>query len=229
VRPALVAVLLLLLSGAAAAAEPKLPELRLRYAAHWNGITLGDITVTLKPGEQPDCYRYESQADPVGMVRMFYGKPRELSEFCVAGGKVVPRRFTFERGKGGFTLDFDLPAGKVRDGAGREREIPPNAQDRFGLQQAVRLWAVQNERKGAGTSVEFALVDDERVRQYRFAITGRERIALPAGTFDTLRIERVDNPNRISRYWIAPELDWMPVKVESGKNGQIQLRMELRP
>ena len=225
---ALTALLLLALAGASVAAEPKLPDLRLKYAAHWNGITLGDITVTLKPGEQPDCYRYESTSDPVGMVRMFYGKPRELSEFCVAGGKVVPKRFTYERGRDGFSLEFDLAKGKVRDGNGKEREIPANAQDRFGLQQAVRLWVVANERKGEGASAEFALVDDERVRVYRFAITGRERVALPAGDFDTVKVERVDNPNRISRYWIAPEVDWMPVKVESGKNGQIQLRMELR-
>lgn len=225
---AILASLLLALAGAAPAAEPKLPDLRLRYAAHWNGIALGEIAVTLRPADQPDCYRYESQADPVGVVRMFYGKPREVSEFCVAGGKVVPRRFTYERGRDSFTLEFDAARGMVRDGQGREREIPPNAQDRFGLQQAVRLWAVQNERKGNAASVEFALVDDDNVRPYRFAITGRERVALPAGEFETVKVERVDNPNRISRYWIAPEVDWMPVKVESGKNGQIQLRMELR-
>ena len=227
-RAAMALPLLLALAGAATAAEPKLPDLNLRYAAQWNGITLGEILVTLKPGEQPDCYRYESQTDPIGMVRMFYGKPRELSEFCVAGGKVVPKRFTYERGKDSFTLEFDAATGKVRDGRGREREIPANAQDRFGLQQAVRLWTIQNEKKGDGASVEFALVDDERVRPYRFAITGRERVTLPVGTYDAVKVERVDNPNRISRYWVAPEVEWMPVKVESGKNGQIQLRMELR-
>lgn len=220
--------LALWLTGPALAAEPQLPELNLIYTATWNGIKLGDIVVTLKPAGGGNCYRYESQSNPVGMVRMFYGKPRETSEFCVAGGKVVPRRFAYERGRESFTLDFDMAAGTVKDGHGREREIPPNAQDRFGLQQAVRLWVLANERKGNAASVEFALVDDERVRAYRFAITGRERIELPAGAFETLKVERVDNPNRISRYWIAPDVGWMPVKVESGKNGEIQLRMELR-
>lgn len=218
-----------LLAGAAPAAEPKLPEFHLAYAAAWNGIRLGEITVTLKPGAGEDCYRYESTSDPVGVVKMFYGKPREVSEFCVAGGKVVPKRFVYERGKDGFTLEFDAAAGKVRDGQGRARDIPPNAQDRFALQQAVRLWVLENEgRPNPAASAEFALVDDERIRVYRFAITGRERIELPAGAFDTVKVERVDNPNRISRYWIAPEVGWMPVKVESGKNGQVQLRMELR-
>lgn len=219
----------LLLSGAAAAAEPKLPELNLAYAATWSGIKLGDIAVTLRPEGEGDCYRYRSTSNPVGMVRMFYGKPSETSEFCVRNGKVVPKRFAFERGKQGFTLEFDAAAGKVRDSHGRERDVPANAQDRFGLQQAVRLWVIENDGKpNPVASVEFALVDDERIRVYRFAVTGRERIELPAGAFDTVKVERVDNPNRISRYWIAPEVGWMPVKVESGKNGKVQLQMELR-
>lgn len=216
------------LGGAAAAAEPRLPDLDLTYAAEWNGIKLGDIMVTLKAGEGADCYRYESRAEPVGMVRMFYGKPRETSEFCIAAGKVVPRRFSYQRGDDSFTLDFDLPGGKVRDGQGRERDIPANAQDRFGLQQAMRLWVISNGGKPDPGEVEFALVDDDRVRHYRFAITGRETLKLPAGTFETVKVERVDNPDRISRYWVAPGAQWMPVKVESGRDGKIQLRMELR-
>lgn len=224
-RAALGAVLALA-CAAAAAAEPVLPELQLRYAASWGGTNLGQIVITLKPAEAPDCYRYESVSDPVGIVRWFYGKPREISEFCIAGGKVVPKRFEFVA-RDGFTLEFDTAAGKVRDARGRVRDIPAGAQDRFGLQQAVRLWAMANA-SAKEASAEFPMVDDERVRIYRFAITAREAIEIPAGKFDTLRIERVDNKRRVSRYWIAPERGWMPVKVESGKDGKVQLRMELK-
>ena len=225
-RAALALALLVLLSGPAGAAEPKLPELSLAYAAAWNGIKLGDILVTLKPDGTADCYRYESSSNPVGLVRMFYGKPRETSEFCVARGKVVPKHFVYERGDDSFTLDFE--PGKVKDGRGNVRDVPANAQDRFGLQQAVRLWVLERERSQNPGSVEFAMVDDEQVRVYRFAITGRERVELPAGAFEAVKVERVDNPNRISRFWIAPEVGWMPVKVETGRNGKVQLRMELR-
>ncbi len=221
-------VALALASGPAPAVEPKLPELELRYAAAWNGMNLGEIAVTLKAQGGADCYRYESKTAPVGVVRWFYGRPRETSDFCVAGGAIVPKRFAYDSRGDGFTLDFDLAAGKVRDGKGQVRDIPANAQDRFGLQQAVRLWAIANQSSKEPGSVEFALVDDDRVRVYRFAITARERIEIPAGQFETIRVERVDSPKRISRYWIAPERGWMPVKVESGKDGKIQLRMELR-
>lgn len=216
----------------AAPAEPKLPELRLAYAATWNGMNLGDVIISLKPGEGADCYRYESQSDPVGLVRMFYGKPHEVSEFCVRQGRIVPQRFSFVNPKDdrdNFTLNFDMAAGKVAGGAGEPRDIPANAQDRFGLQQAVRLWVIQNAGKDDQDTVEFAMVDDRRVRPYRFAITAREEIEVPAGRFETLLVQRVDDLRKSSKFWLAPARDYMPVKVEQIKNGKTSLRMVLQP
>jgi hypothetical protein len=214
------------------AAEPKLPQLNLTYDAFWRGFGLGQITVVLKAEGGPDCYRYESSSDPSGLVRMFYGAPHETSRFCVSGGKIVPQRFEFANPKdrdGGFALDFDAKAGKVRDGKGNVRDAPANAQDRFGIQQAVRLWVLAHLQDEPGKdTVEFASVDDTHVRNYRFAITGREEIATPAGRFNTVLVQRVDNPDRSSKFWLAAEKDYMPVRVEQIRKGTPELRMELR-
>lgn len=224
--------LLLLFAGAAAAAEPKLAPLHLTYAATWKGMGLGEIVITLKPAAEPDCYRYESLSNPVGLVRMFYGRPREISEFCIRGGRVVARRFEFDNPKHAdrsFTLEFDPAAGTVRDGRGVVREVPANAQDRFALQQAVRLWVLEQVGKdGAGASVEFTMVDDRRVKAYRFAITGRDEIEVPAGRFETVLVQRVDDPKKSTRFWLAPSSDYMPIKVEQIKGGNTDLRMVLK-
>jgi len=219
-----------LLCVAAHAAEPQLPNLRLSYAVTWKNIHLGDATITLKAEGGPDCYRYESLTDPVGLVRMFYGKPRETSEFCIKGGRVVPRRFAFLNPKDdseSFTLEFDTAAGKVTGKDGKVRDIPENAQDRFGIQQAVRLWVLSRlEAKEPGT-VDITMVDQKRIRSYRFAITRRETIEIPAGRFETVLVQRVDHPRRTGRYWLAPNRDYMPVKVEQVKDGVVELRMVL--
>lgn len=221
-------------SAGAIAAEPVLPELRLVYSASWKGISLGEVTITLQRATEPDCYQYESSSNPVGLVRMFYGSPRERSEFCVRDGRVLPRQFTFTSGKDAdenYTLRFDLAAGKVTDHAGRVRDIPPNAQDRFGIQQAVRLWVLQQAtapEAAAGATAEFAQVDDRRIRHYRFAVTAHEKVKVPAGTFETLLVQRIDDPRRASKFWIAPERHHMPVKVETLRDGSTDLRMELR-
>lgn len=227
------AVALATLTGAAAAVEPVLPPVNATYTVSWNGISLGDATITLRAGDKPDCYVYESATDPVGLVRMFYGSPHEISEFCVVGGKVVPKRFEYilkKKSDDNFTLDFDLAARKVRDGKGGEREIPAIAQDRFGMQQAVRLWLLGRlkEKDPGAQTMDVAQVDDRKVRQYRFAITGRETIQLAAGTFDTILIQRVDDPNKTAKFWIAPELNYMPVKVEQIRGGKADVRMQLK-
>ena len=224
--------LLLVLAGQAAFAdEPKLPELSLTYRVTWNGIGLGDASITLKPEGGANCYRYESQTHPVGLVRMFYGKPHEVSNFCVSDGKVVPKRFEYVRSRSdSFSLEFDAASGKVRDGNGAEREIPPNAQDRFGMHQAVRLWVLSRlkEKDPGAEQFKVAQVDDKRVREYTMAITGRESIEIDAGRFDCILVQRVDDPSKSSKFWIAPARDYMPVMVEQLRGGKADLRMELR-
>jgi hypothetical protein len=214
----------------APAAEPKLRELNLTYRVKWNGIGLGDVAVTLKPEGGPDCYRYESRSDPVGIVKMFYGKPREVSNFCVKNGRVVPKRFQFfHDDDDSFALDFDMSAHKVRDDKGNEREIPDNAVDRFGMHQAVRLWVLSRiKAKDPGAeSLEIAQVDDDSVRKYTMAITGPESVRIPAGQFDTILVQRVDNPKNVAKFWVAPDLDYMPVKVVTMRP-RANLEMELR-
>lgn len=216
----------------AAAAEPVLPELHLKYDVTWRGMGLGSATITLKAHGDAGCYRYESLTEPVGLVRMFYGRPREISDFCVRGGRVVPRRFEYQQPKGddSFTLEFDAVAGKVRGGAKGERDLPADAQDRFGIQQAVRLWVLGNLQAEPGArSAEFAMVDERRIKRYRFAVTGREVVQVPAGRFDNaVLVQRVDDPKKSVRFWLAPARDYMPVKVEQVREGKVELRLVLR-
>jgi hypothetical protein len=228
----LVLTLTLALPLSVAAAEPRLPEFTATYTVSWNNISLGDATMTLKAASAPDCYVYESVTNPVGVVRMFYGSPHDVSEFCVSGGKVVPKKFQYIKSKGSdenFTLEFDMAKGKVRDASGTERDIPAIAQDRFGMHQAVRLWLLARlkEKDPGAEPYDVAQVDDKKIRQYRFAITGKETIEIPAGKFETILIQRVDDPKKTAKFWIAPGRDYMPVKVEQIR-GSTEVRLQLK-
>lgn len=220
----------LLVVSVADAAEPVLPPLAAQYTVEWGGMSLGDATVTLAAAETPNCYRYESATKPIGVVRWIYGSPYERSEFCIEKNRVVPKYFVFanpKREKDGFTLDFDWKAKSVNSNRGDPRALPDNAQDRFGLQQAVRLWVLQNHDKQDPGTVEFTMVEDDRMKVYRFAITGKEKLKVPAGEFDTVLVQRVDDPKKTMKFWLAPLRDYMPVKVERFKNGDSQFKMVL--
>ena len=208
---------LMLLPAAAGAVEFKLDATSAKYSVAWSGTGLGEATITLTPLDH-NCYRYVQQTDPVWLVRVLYGSPRETSQFCIDPAGAI-RVSTFEyrndkRDKDSFTVVFDWAAKKVT-GTKRDvvtvHDLPENTYDRFALQQVVRLWAKAHADDKEPAAVEYNMADDDRVTAYKFAIIGREKVETPAGTFDTLRVDRVDNPNRQLRSWLAPSRDYAPV------------------
>lgn len=228
----LIAILLLGFAGLGRAA-PGLGPLESRYSVAWGSTALGDAVVTLTPLAEKGCYRYESVTQPIALVRWVYGSPRETSLYCVRDGEVRVSHFEYvndKRAKDNFTLDFDWSARKVKmlkRGVVSERELPPLAYDRFAIQRAVRDWVLANLDKKPEPR-EFVMVDDGRIVTYKFAVIGTENVETPTGTFETLRVERIDNPNKTIRSWLAPKLDYEPVKIERIENGEVKMRMLLK-
>ena len=205
-----------------------------RYQVQWGSVSLGEGTIRLTPlGD--DCYRYESSTDPVAIVRWTYGAPRETSEFCLVDGQVRAQRFAYQndkRSKDNYSLEFDWKAGVVRvlsNGNLSQRPIDGAVYDRFVIREAVRLWALRQSDGGSRSEADFTMIEDDRIRTYRFAITARESVETPAGRFETLRVERIDHPRKSYRYWLAPSRDFRAVKIEHVKDGKVELRMALLP
>ncbi|HEY1076437.1 MAG TPA: DUF3108 domain-containing protein [Fontimonas sp.] len=232
--PVLLAAALLLASTASTAADGDLPlaERSNKYEIEWNGIGLGVGTISL--AREPDgCYLFTSTTDPIALVRWTYGSPREQSRFCVSDGQLLAQQFEYsieKRSKEGFRLDFDWAAKKVRTlkgGVVTDREVPQPAYDRFLIREAVRLWVIQQQAGKAPAEAEFTMVDDDRIKAYRFAVVGAETIDTPTGKIETIRVDRTDSAKRPSHYWLAPSLDYVPVKIEQLKKDKVELRMLL--
>ena len=106
------------------------------------------------------------------------------------------------------------------------RELPGPAYDRFSIREAVRLWVLRHVAGGAPAEADFVMVDDDRFKSYRFRINGTEAVQTPAGTFDAVRVDSVER-KRTQHFWLAPERDYIPVKIEQFKSGKLELRMTL--
>lgn len=230
VRHAL-ASLTLLLTPALALAAPALKPMSLSYDVAWGSVQLGEGTLTLTTTAGGDCYRYELRTDPIGLIALVYGSPRETSLFCIGGQGVVPSRMEFtnpKRRKDGFGLDFDWKQGLVLGGRNGPLKIEPGTVDRLSVQQAGRLWVKQNVSTRNPGNLVLAVADHKRVKAYTFAIRGRSQVKTAAGSFDAVRFERIDDPKTTLRFWLAPELDYMPVKVENLEDGDPKLNLSLR-
>jgi hypothetical protein len=228
--------MMVLVAGMAQAAEPVLTPHTSSYDVQWGSITLGDGSITLSPlvGKEKDCYRYESTTQPIGLVKVLYGSPYELSTFCVRNGVIRSKHYEFSIKKNSddnFSMDFDWTTRKVKtlkQGTLTARDIPDDTYDRFVLREVVRLWVKQHgEALKKGDELAFKMMDDDSVNDYRFVFQGRETVKTPAGAFETLRVDRVNDPNRVLRTWFAPTRDYTIVELEQFRNGKVDLRLLL--
>lgn len=225
-------VFMLLMPLAQAAADPWAARSD-RYSVEWGSISLGDGTIALQP-KGNGCFDYHSETRPIALVRWTYGAPEENSEFCLVQGEVQARRFIYRNGKksaDSFSIDFDPKTGHaklIRRGTVTELEVPAGTTDRFSVREAVRAWVI-SEKGRIGAERDFQFVDDDKLRHYRFAIKAAETVKTEAGSFETLRVERIDNPKKSYRYWLAPSRAYVPVKIEHINKGKVELRMSLLP
>lgn len=213
------------------AADAPLPPIDLVYSVNYAGIGAGDATISLKPDAVAGCYRYETVTRPNAFVRALYGSPNQSSRFCVKDGVVRSQRYESvleNDDKQSYVLDFDYAKKTVTDENGLVREIPGDAVDSFALQQAVRLWVAKHAGDAEPPLAEFTMVDRKNLTHYQLKLAGRETISTPAGSFETIRLERIDNPDKIGRFWLAPSRDFMPVRIEtkSGKKPTVLLNLK---
>lgn len=170
------------------------------------------------------CYRYHYRAEATGVVGIFRNDIiTETSDFCVVNGQFRSQSDRFVHTGDGkddnFALRFDWQNMTVSDGHGHTRKLPPHAMDR----QTMQLW-LRQKLADAGTHLPsrafpVTIVDQDHTTTYQVKLESRKQVTVGAGTFDTVVLDRVDAKDKRVRFWLAPKLAYLPVKVEQSKKG----------
>ena len=110
----------------------------------------------------------------------------------------------------------------------KERQIPEDAMDRLAIQLAVRDLLVRHPETLPTEPRNFTMIEDDRIKTYTMQVKGREVVKTPAGELDAIRVERVKDASKTTIFWVAPELGYIPVRVEQRKNDSEVLSIALR-
>lgn len=225
---ALLAVLLTAIALPAAAGV--LSPFEAHYKVQRGSLGLGTTEFSLS--RDGDCYRYHGVARPSALVSLFIGTVTDDSRFCVEDGQVQPQHYEHVRaGDAEDSYSLAYKNGQVtyksRAGEARTFEAPADALDPSVIQIAARLWVAGADQPTKLPNKTFAMVDEDEVKHYELAVRDGGRIETPAGAWPTLLVERVDDPDRSLRFWLAPGLDWLPVKIEYQKKDDPVIRMTL--
>jgi hypothetical protein len=201
------------------------------YEVQYKGRRVGQAAFELAYDKTAEVYRFHSMTTATRLLRLIIPRPiLEVSEFTVVAGGIQPLYFSLEdgsrKGEDSFALRFDWDDGVVRsEHAGRTIEIPlmRGALDRATLQVALRRDMLQglDER-------EYLLVDEDSLRRYIVRAEGEDSIETAAGRFTTQRyVQTRPESTRRTVIWAAPELGFLPVRIEQRRDGATQTALLL--
>lgn len=231
-RSAFAVAALLLASGAAfAAGDTGLKPFVANYSITWHGMSAGTTQVKLERLAD-GRWSYSSQSTARGLFRL--AVPAELSSrsvFRIVDDKVLPETFVTWDGAKDDEKDqnivFDWSTGRARGVAEKKKvdlPIQPGVLDTLSVQVAL-----MHALLGGRTPDRFVLLDKDRVKEYLYTTQGRERVQTDVGTHDSVifRSSRPTSKNG-TYFWCAPELGYLPLKVERREGKEVQWSMRLR-
>lgn len=214
-----------------AASAGALSPFKAVYEVHRGNLGLGEAEFSLQPwGDRPECMAYRAEAHPRALIRVFVGEISDKSFFCVKDGRIRVQTFQhWEENdeEDSYELRFDWDKGTVSYSHGGSMKLPADAVDPFSLHLAARQWLENVEDPKNVEPRDFVLIDEDEVKTYRLAVTDHGRIKVPAGEFDYVQIERVDDPKRKLRFLAAPSLAFLPIRVEHQKRDDPVFKTEL--
>jgi hypothetical protein len=226
-----VATALLASSAHADAAVPR--PFSATYAVSYRGVGAGTITFDFAHDAATGRYIYETHASPSALARLFVSRAameRSVMEIDAAGTR--PIEWQLDDGKSGKQddgeLHFDWSRNMVTgtvEGETINLAAEPGTQDRSSIMISVATSLLRGLEPGT-----VALIDDNKIKRYTYTRKERATVDSTLGKIETVVYEsaREGGSSRTSRFWMAPSLEFLPVRAEQIRKGKVETVMELQ-
>ena len=182
----------------------------------------GTATRTLT--KSGNAWTYKVNARVAGVA-----SANQSSTFSLSGNSIIPTSASttyklFGVGRS-HNMSFSNAGKKVTStyrGKSYNLSAPNRAFDDLSLEAQIRQDLLTGKFTG-----NYYMVKKDKVEKTPFKKVGSTKVTVPAGTFDTIRVDRIhDDNDRSTSFWLAPSLDYLPVKVSQVNEGK-KMEMEL--
>ncbi len=124
--------------------------------------------------------------------------------------------------KRGGDVQFDWSAGQAH-GSKMSYPVPLGAVDALGLAMMARCDLHRGRH-----AFTYAVAEPDGLTEFRYRIVGEEVLVLPAGTFHTVKLERLyPQTDRRTYMWAARELNYFMVRMDHIENAVLRGKMEM--
>jgi hypothetical protein len=214
-------------AGLAQAAPPSRVE--IAYQVLHNGGPLAEVRHVLE--HDGATYRLSETWNGNGLFALL-GEVRRSSRGRVTEGGLRPLEYDDQRPRrpiahARFAWEAGTLTQEFRDGP-RVQPLPPKAQDRLSFLFAPAFAA------SVTNPLEYHVADGKGVAHYVFDVAGRERLSVPAGEFDALRLVKRESDGRSTEIWLDAKRSQLPLRVlvvhEDGTRiDQVATRISVSP
>lgn len=173
-----------------------------------------------------------SLLEPRGLASLFAGgRVEETAWMAIEDNRVVPQRYemtdTIDRDGEEVTIRFDWAA---REASGRgeggdfAHAIDPATYDRTSIQYALMLDLLHGR-----SAAEYTMLDGDRRKELTISHLGDSIVKVPLGEFTVRKVRhQAANSSRVTTLYCAPELGYLPVRIEQHRKGKLVVRAELK-
>jgi len=222
--------MLAFLSPATATDSQPYPEFTAVYDARINGIPVAEASFSLHQLDNGD-YVYQRKLTSVGVASLFGKKVSTATSrwrFTNNWIQVLEYQSSNDDGDADDNLHliFNWKTAHVKNvsTAGPwQTKMPKGTLDKLVMQLALLF-----ELRDGSTEFQYPVAHEGRIKHYRFKQTGKEKIELPMGEYNTLVVERLDDDRDKTRIWSVPELNYFPVRFLEQKKSGVEKELSLR-
>lgn len=179
------------------------------YQFAYNGKNVGTATRVLQ--QQNNQWVYSFSAKALGV-----GSATETSRFSFNHGQIASQSFNRSSKilvhNRSMSINFN-PSSKLintkKDKKARSFAWQAGVLDELNAELQVREDLKKNALKA-----QYFIADAKEVEGRKFVRQGNEQVKTPAGTYNTVKVVmQHGGKNRQTVFWLAPQLDYLPVKV----------------
>lgn len=205
-----------LLYSSAIQASPVIPSFEARYSIERAVFDVGHIRLRFQV-DPAGNYVYESVTEVAGFIAWFRNdRVEEASRGRMDASGIQPDHYRFERSGGNgdkqAEVRFDWTTGRVENtvnGQSWEMAVPQGALDKLVVQLAM-----MSNLQDRIQDQHFRVADGGKLKDFRIHIRTRETLDVPAGNFETIKVEKTpEHGSRKTYLWLAPELGYLPVQI----------------
>jgi hypothetical protein len=216
-------VLALALPAAAfAAAVPQ--SFKATYNVLQGGSPMGEATLVLKPAGNGQFEYTNASKGTAGLAAALGANSTETSRFAWSGQvpQLVSYHYQLDASFKQKTRDITVqgPNVQVKDNSKSfTYAAVPGLIERNTLPLALGVALRDGKQQAA-----FPVAVKQSVENQQFKVSGKEKVTVPAGSFDTVRVDRVD-ADRGFNAWYAPAKYPVPVKLAQKDGGDLTLEL----